>query len=151
MSEHKAETHSEQETIRLAERLALLLKPGDVITLEGDLGAGKTTFTKGVARGLGVKRNVNSPTFTIIKEYQGELPLYHMDVYRLEDSDEDIGFSEYFNGEGISIVEWAAFIKEYLPDNRLNIKITYLDEHVRLLEFRPRGDHFASVVTELIG
>ncbi|MBT2217794.1 tRNA (adenosine(37)-N6)-threonylcarbamoyltransferase complex ATPase subunit type 1 TsaE [Virgibacillus dakarensis] len=151
MSEHKAETHSEQETIRLAERLALLLKPGDVITLEGDLGAGKTTFTKGVARGLGVKRNVNSPTFTIIKEYQGELPLYHMDVYRLEDSDEDIGFSEYFNGEGISIVEWATFIKEYLPDNRLNIKITYLDEHVRLLEFRPRGDHFASVVTELIG
>lgn len=148
---HVVETHSEQETIRLAEKLTRLLKPGDVITLEGDLAAGKTTFAKGVARGLGVKRTVNSPTFTIVKEYVGELPLYHMDVYRLEDSDEDIGFSDYFNGEGISIVEWAQFIEEYLPEERLTIKMTHLDEHVRLLEFTPKGAHFESVVANLIG
>src|SRR5699024_12287107 len=94
-----------EEALRLAETLATFAQPGDVITLAGDLGAGKTTFVKGTARGLGVKRTVNSPTFTIIKEYKGKVPLYHMDVYRLEDSDEDIGISEYFNSEGISVVE----------------------------------------------
>src|SRR5699024_9340822 len=98
------QTGSEVETMKLAAKLASLLKPGDVITLEGDLGAGKTTFTKGIAHGLGVKRVVNSPTFTIIKEYSGELPLYHMDVYRLENSDEDIGFTDYFQADGISVV-----------------------------------------------
>ncbi|WP_099157754.1 tRNA (adenosine(37)-N6)-threonylcarbamoyltransferase complex ATPase subunit type 1 TsaE [Virgibacillus ndiopensis] len=151
MSEYKMETHSEKETTQIAQRLALVLKPGDVITLEGDLGAGKTTFTKGLANGLGVKRTVNSPTFTIVKEYQGELPLYHMDVYRLENSEEDIGFDEYFNGDGISVVEWAHFIESYLPENRLNINITYIDEHKRLLEFFPYGDHFKWIISELIG
>ncbi|WP_106494758.1 tRNA (adenosine(37)-N6)-threonylcarbamoyltransferase complex ATPase subunit type 1 TsaE [Lentibacillus sp. Marseille-P4043] len=151
MQENQIKTHSEQETMQLAEKLAVLLKPGDVITLEGDLGAGKTTLTKGIARGLGVTRTVNSPTFTIIKEYVGELPLYHMDVYRLEDSDEDIGFSEYFNGEGISIVEWAQFIEDFLPPEHLNINITYLDEHSRLLAFTPKGTHFELVVDQLIG
>ena len=87
-----------------------------MITLDGDLGAGKTTFTKGIAEGLGVKRTVNSPTFTIIKEYEGEsFPFYHMDVYRLENSDEDIGFDEYFNSDGVTVVEWATFIEEFLP------------------------------------
>src|SRR5699024_10014665 len=109
MKEHQIKTYAVEETTRLGERLALLVKPGDVITLEGDLGAGKTAFTKGIARGLGVKRTVSSPTFTIIKEYKGELPFYHMDVYRLEHSDEDIGFAEYFNGDGVSVVEWAQF------------------------------------------
>ncbi|MEW9676121.1 tRNA (adenosine(37)-N6)-threonylcarbamoyltransferase complex ATPase subunit type 1 TsaE [Lentibacillus sp. L22] len=151
MSNHTIETRSESETVTLAQQLAKLLMPGDVITLEGDLGAGKTAFTKGIAKGLGVKRTVNSPTFTIIKEYQGVLPLYHMDVYRLEDSDEDIGFSEYFNGEGISIVEWAQFIKEFLPPERLDISLTYLDEHSRLLAFSPYGAHFEKVVAEIIG
>ncbi|WP_188455043.1 tRNA (adenosine(37)-N6)-threonylcarbamoyltransferase complex ATPase subunit type 1 TsaE [Virgibacillus oceani] len=151
MSEYKIETYSEKETTHIAQELALLLKPGDVITLEGNLGAGKTTFTKGLASGLGVKRTVNSPTFTIVKEYHGELPLYHMDVYRLEDSDEDIGFDEYFNGDGISVVEWAHFIEPYLPDSRLNINITYVDEHKRLLEFIPYSSHFEQITQELIG
>ncbi|MFD1038628.1 tRNA (adenosine(37)-N6)-threonylcarbamoyltransferase complex ATPase subunit type 1 TsaE [Virgibacillus byunsanensis] len=151
MSVYKLKTHSYQETITIAERLAMFLKPGDVITLTGELGAGKTTFTKGIANGLGVKRNVNSPTYTIVKEYEGELPLYHMDVYRLEDSDEDIGFSEYFNGDGISVVEWAEFIEEYLPSERLNITLSSLDEKTRVLEFYPNGAHFESIITELIG
>lgn len=151
MKHYKIETRSEDETIRLAEKLASLLKPGDVITLEGDLGAGKTTFTKGIARGLGVKRVVNSPTFTIVKEYSGELPLYHMDVYRLEDSDEDIGFSDYFDGDGISVVEWAQYIKDYLPGEYLNINISYVDEHKRLIKFQPKGVHFTYVASSLVG
>ncbi|MEN1969466.1 tRNA (adenosine(37)-N6)-threonylcarbamoyltransferase complex ATPase subunit type 1 TsaE [Lentibacillus sp. N15] len=150
MSNYKIETYSETETIILAERLAKLLKPGDVITLEGDLGAGKTAFTKGVARGIGVKRTVNSPTFTIIKEYMGSIPLYHMDVYRLEDTDEDIGFSDYFNNDGICIVEWAQFIDEFLPYDRLNIRLTYLGEHARLIEFSPSGSHFEEMVAALM-
>lgn len=141
--------HSEEETIGLAKELARLLKAGDVITLEGDLGAGKTTFTKGLAQGLGVKRTVNSPTFTMIKEYKGDLPLYHMDVYRLENSEEDIGFEEYFAGDGISVVEWAQFIETFLPDERLSINITYQDAHTRLLEIVPSGQHFERVLSLL--
>ena len=80
------------------------------------MGAGKTTFTKGLAEGLGNHRNVNSPTFTIIKEYQGRLPLYHMDVYRVEDSFEDLGFEEYFKGGGVTVVEWAHLIEDQLPE-----------------------------------
>lgn len=151
MSEHQIETHTEEETKNVATRLANLLRPGDVITLEGDLGAGKTTFTKGIATGLGVKRVVNSPTYTIIKEYDGELPLYHMDVYRLEDSNEDIGFSEYFEGDGISVVEWAHFIEEYLPKERLDITIKSIDERKRRIEFYPKGSHFHWIVSSLIG
>ncbi|WP_067725001.1 tRNA (adenosine(37)-N6)-threonylcarbamoyltransferase complex ATPase subunit type 1 TsaE [Oceanobacillus damuensis] len=146
----KIQTNTEHETISLAEKLALLLKPGDVITLEGELGAGKTTFTKGLANGLGVKRNISSPTFTIIKEYEGELPLYHMDVYRLENSEEDIGFDEYFHGNGITVVEWAQFIEDYLPEERLNIRISYIDEHKRELEFTSTGTRFKWIVNELM-
>ncbi|SET77262.1 tRNA threonylcarbamoyladenosine biosynthesis protein TsaE [Oceanobacillus limi] len=149
MNQYKSNT--EEETIKLAQRLANLLKPGDVLTLEGDLGAGKTTFTKGLAQGLGVKRTVSSPTFTIIKEYEGSLPLYHMDVYRLENSDEDIGFQEYFHGSGVTVVEWAQFIEEYLPEDILNIQISYVGEHSRLIDFTPKGSHFEEVVTELLG
>lgn len=142
-------TQTTEETIRLAEELATLLRPGDVVTLEGDLGAGKTTFTKGIGSGLGVRRMINSPTFTIVKEYMGELPLYHMDVYRLEDSSEDIGFDEYFNGPGISVVEWASFIEEYLPDERLDIRLQMKDEYTRVITFYPRGTSFEKICEEL--
>lgn len=151
LNKHQIRVNSVEETTQIAEKLALLLKPGDVITLEGDLGSGKTTFTKGIAIGLGVKRTVNSPTYTIVKEYEGELPLYHMDVYRLESSDEDIGFDEYFNGNGISVVEWAHFIEEFLPVEHLNIKISQLNNHSRLLEFSPRGRHFEWITAEVVG
>src|SRR5690625_4876725 len=124
METYEIITTSVNETKKVAAILATKLKRGDVITLEGDLGAGKTTFTKGLAEGLEIKRAVTSPTFTIIKEYLGKLPLYHMDAYRLEHSDEDIGFDEYFYGDGISVVEWASFIEGYLPENRLKINIT---------------------------
>jgi len=146
---YSIETRSELQTKQLAEKLALLLKVGDVLTLEGDLGAGKTTFTKGLAQGLGVKRTVNSPTFTIVKEYPGELKLYHMDVYRLENSDEDIGFDEYFHGNGVTVIEWAHFIEEHLPEDLLNINITYIDEQTRLLQFTPKGSRYVSILNEL--
>lgn len=136
--------------MRLAAKLAIYLRPGDVITLEGELGAGKTIFTKGLASGLGVKEMVTSPTFTIIKEYAGELPLYHMDAYRLEHSEEDLGFLEYFNGEGVSVVEWAQFIEEYLPVERLNIKIAYDGEHSRVISFDGCGKGYKRIANKII-
>jgi tRNA threonylcarbamoyladenosine biosynthesis protein TsaE len=147
---YELKTNTTEGTIGVAERLAALLEPGNVITLEGDLGAGKTTFTKGLAIGLGIDRTLSSPTFTIVKEYEGRLPLYHMDVYRLENSDEDIGFEEYFNGNGITVIEWAQYIEDFLPTDRLNIMIKYLDEGSRLLIFEPSGSHYKQIVEALI-
>lgn len=148
----KIQLRSPEETKTLGERLAKLLHPGDVITLEGQLGAGKTTFTKGIASGLEVKRHITSPTFTIVKEYRGIMPLYHMDVYRLEDSLEDIGFDEYFHGNGVSVVEWAGFIEPFLPEDRLDISIHYTEkEDIREIDLNPHGAHFEQVVNELQG
>jgi len=149
-SMHQVSTKTEEETIKLASRLALLLKPGDVITLEGNLGTGKTLFTKGIASGLGINEMITSPTFTIVKEYEGDLPLFHMDVYRLEHSDEDIGFAEYFFGNGVTVVEWAKFIEDYLPSDRLNIEIEYINETSRLIVFKPSGKRYEDIIKELL-
>lgn len=140
---------TEQETKDFAAMLATLVSPGDVITLEGDLGAGKTTFTQGLAVGLGIKRNVTSPTFTIIKEYSGRMPLYHMDVYRLEYSDEDIGFDEYFYGDGVTVVEWAQFIDEFLPSKRLNINIVVIDGENRSIRCESTNEYFHPLIKQL--
>nr|WP_233129821.1 tRNA (adenosine(37)-N6)-threonylcarbamoyltransferase complex ATPase subunit type 1 TsaE [Domibacillus epiphyticus] len=129
---------------RFAAYVASLLAPGDVLLLEGDLGAGKTTFTQGLAAALGVKKNVNSPTFTIIKEYKGKYPLYHMDVYRLgQDSEEDLGFDEYFYGDGISVVEWAHYIEDQLPDEYVAITLYHTDvEGQRKVVLNIKGDRY---------
>ncbi|MGA8943266.1 MAG: tRNA (adenosine(37)-N6)-threonylcarbamoyltransferase complex ATPase subunit type 1 TsaE [Thermoactinomyces sp.] len=116
---HTVNTHHEKETKELARKIASYLKPGDVLALEGDLGAGKTTFTKGIAEGLGISDPVDSPTFTIIKEYEGELPLFHMDMYRIDSPDEELGLEEYFYGEGVCLIEWASRIKSLLPETTL--------------------------------
>lgn len=150
MSVYEIRSNSNDASQEIAARLAALVTGGDVITLEGELGAGKTTFTKGIAHGLGVKRMVTSPTFTIVKEYEGRIPLYHMDAYRLEHSEEDIGFWEYFNGEGLSVIEWATFIEDFLPSERLNIKINYIDEHSRMIQFYPYGAHYENIVRNLL-
>lgn len=102
-------SHSPEETRGLGVRLGQLLLPGDVILLQGDLGAGKTAFTQGVGAGLGVRETVNSPTFTLLKEYMGRIPLYHFDLYRIEETEElyALGFEDYFGGEGACVVEWA--------------------------------------------
>ncbi|MGB2873428.1 tRNA (adenosine(37)-N6)-threonylcarbamoyltransferase complex ATPase subunit type 1 TsaE [Psychrobacillus psychrotolerans] len=141
--------NSEQETQALAEQMAARLHAGDVLTLEGDLGAGKTTFTKSVAKGLGIKRNVNSPTFTILKQYEGRLPLNHLDVYRLANSDEDLGWDELFYGDAVSIIEWAHLIEEDLPAERLAIQILRLDENVRKFTFMPLGERYEQLCEEL--
>lgn len=133
-----------------SEKLGSLLQPGDVLALEGDLGAGKTTFTKGLAKGLNITRNVNSPTFTIIKEYHGRLPLYHMDVYRVEDSFEDLGFDEYFDGNGVTVVEWAHLVKEQLPEKLLTIYL-FLDDHdSRRLVLEPQGRRYEELCKEIM-
>lgn len=138
-----------EETHTIAKSLGNLLQKGDVILLEGDLGAGKTTFTKGIADGLNIKRNVNSPTFTIIKEYMGRIPLYHMDVYRVADSYEDLGFDEYFYGDGVTVVEWAHLIKEQLPAEYLTIYLYHEEENKRKFVFEPVGERYEVLCKEL--
>ncbi|MED1202696.1 tRNA (adenosine(37)-N6)-threonylcarbamoyltransferase complex ATPase subunit type 1 TsaE [Heyndrickxia acidicola] len=149
MKSYEFITNSPEETFEFAKRIAALLQPKDVLLLEGDLGAGKTTFTKGLAKGLGIDKTVNSPTFTIIKEYAGRLPLYHMDVYRVQDEFEDLGFDEYFEGEGVTIVEWAHLIKEQLPKDSLSINIFHLESDKRRFEIKPKGKRYELLCKEL--
>jgi len=148
----KVITHSEEETKSLAKRLADQLKPGMTLLLEGELGAGKTTFTKGIAEALGISRAVKSPTYTLIKEYtDGKLPLYHMDLYRLEDSeDEDLGLDDYFYGEGITVVEWGSFMKEDLPEEFIAVSISTSDNlNDREIKFSAQGDQYREVLERL--
>lgn len=138
-----------EETQRLAKHLAELVEAQYTITLEGDLGAGKTTFTQAFAKGLGVKRTVNSPTFTIMKQYEGRLPLNHLDVYRLADSDEDLGWDEIFYGDAVTVVEWAHLIEEDLPEERLAIEITRIDDNARKFVLKPMGAKYVQLCEEL--
>ncbi|MGF9816834.1 tRNA (adenosine(37)-N6)-threonylcarbamoyltransferase complex ATPase subunit type 1 TsaE [Brevibacillus agri] len=137
-----------EETQRFAEQLAKSLAPGDFLALEGDLGAGKTTFTQGLARGLGVRQVVNSPTFTIIKEYQGRLPLYHMDVYRVGDDPDSLGLDDYFFGEGVCVIEWASLLADYLPADRLTVYLRTAGEEARSIELCPQGERYVKLCEE---
>jgi tRNA threonylcarbamoyladenosine biosynthesis protein TsaE len=122
-------TNSPQETKLLGEKIAVLLKSGDVIAFTGELGAGKTCLIKSICAGYGVKENVSSPTFTLIQEYKGNLPVYHFDLYRLKENDLfDLGYWEYFEREGICLIEWADRAAELLPENHIKINIEYIDE-----------------------
>ena len=139
----KVTTRDESETIHVAQNLESEKFENMIICLEGDLGSGKTIFTKGFAQALGIEENITSPTFNIIKEYQtGELPLYHMDVYRLDGKVDEIGLEDYFKKGGIVIIEWADLIKDYLPEERLDIKFRILDEESRSLTFVPHGRQY---------
>ena len=120
------ETENPEETFALGQKIGRAATPGQIYTLTGDLGVGKTVFTQGVASGLGITEPVNSPTFTIVQVYEeGRLPFYHFDVYRIGDIEEmeEIGYDDYFFGEGICLIEWAELIKEILPENRISITI----------------------------
>ena len=121
----KFESFSAEETFALGKKLGEEAKPGMIYRMSGDLGVGKTVFTKGFAVGLGVTDTVNSPTFTIVQEYKGRLPFYHFDVYRIEEPEEmeEIGYEDYFYGEGVCLIEWAELIKEILPGHCKNIRI----------------------------
>jgi tRNA threonylcarbamoyladenosine biosynthesis protein TsaE len=150
MKRYELVMHSAEETMQFAAKLAQKLKEKDVIALEGDLGAGKTTFTKGLAKGLGIERTISSPTFTIVKEYKGRLPLYHMDVYRLEDTFEDLGFDEYFDGDGVTVVEWAHLIKPQLPDELLYIHLYHHGELERKIVIEPIGKRYEQLCKEIM-
>ncbi len=139
-----------EETQALAQKLAGIVEPQDTITLEGDLGAGKTTFTQAFAKGLGITRTVNSPTFTIMKQYNGRLPLNHLDVYRLEDSDEDLGWDEIFYGDAVTVVEWAHLIERDLPSERLAIEIRRVDDNARVITLMPFGERYELLCKELL-
>lgn len=120
------ETNSDKETFLLGEKLGQAATPGQIYTLVGDLGVGKTVFTQGMARGLGITEPISSPTFTIIQEYQeGRLPFYHFDVYRIGDVEEmeEIGYDDYFFGQGVCMIEWANLIEELLPDRVIQVNI----------------------------
>jgi tRNA threonylcarbamoyladenosine biosynthesis protein TsaE len=138
-----------EETIALGNRLGLLLQPNMLLTLSGDLGAGKTTFTKGIGQGLGITKVINSPTFTILKQYQGRLNLSHFDAYRLEGQDDDLGFEEIFDSDDVCVVEWANFIEDILPVNRLTIEIKKIDENIREFVFKTNSEKYAQVVEAL--
>ena len=140
--EYKITTKNEIETIELAQNFESEKFPNMIICLNGELGSGKTMFTKGIANALGINENITSPTFTIIKEYDGELPLYHMDVYRLDGNTEGIGIEEYFNKGGVVVIEWADTIKDILPKERLDIKFKVLDENKRMLILKPYGTKY---------
>ncbi|MBS5621243.1 tRNA (adenosine(37)-N6)-threonylcarbamoyltransferase complex ATPase subunit type 1 TsaE [Eubacterium sp.] len=120
------ETNSEKETFELGKNLGEQAKAGQIFCLNGDLGVGKTVFTQGFAKGLDIEENVNSPTFTIIQVYEeGRIPLYHFDVYRIGDPEEmyEIGYEEYFFGEGVCLIEWSKLIEELIPEEAINIEI----------------------------
>ncbi|MBM7365305.1 tRNA (adenosine(37)-N6)-threonylcarbamoyltransferase complex ATPase subunit type 1 TsaE [Priestia taiwanensis] len=150
MNKYEIITHTGEETMEFSKQLGEVLQAKDVIVLEGDLGAGKTTFTKGLAKGLGVKRVVSSPTFTIIKEYQGRLPLYHMDVYRVQGSEEDLGFDEYFYGDGVTVVEWAHLIESQLPEELLKISLYHVGDTTRKIVVEPIGSRYIQLCEELL-
>jgi len=135
-------SNSVKETLYFGEKLGRRLKKGDFVALIGDLGSGKTVFTKGVAEGLGVKnsRYVNSPTFVIIKEYKGKLPLYHFDLYRLDHPGmlDAENFEEYFYGDGVTVVEWADKIKGLLPKKRWEIRMSVAGEDKRKIDIKAK-------------
>ncbi len=122
---NKFETHSFEGTVEVGKNLGNILKPGDVIWLSGDLGTGKTALTNGIAKALGIDSYITSPTFNLVNEYEGLLPLYHFDVYRIADPDEmfDIGFDEYINNGGVTVIEWGEQIAEILPSDIIRVTI----------------------------
>ncbi len=148
---YKITTTSEEETIELAENIESEKFPNMVICLEGDLGSGKTLFTKGFASSMGIRENITSPTFNIIKEYDGEeMKLYHMDVYRLNDAKEDLGIEDYFKKKGITIIEWSDLIEDILPKNRLVIKIRVVGENARIFYIEPHGEKYIDLCEKVL-
>lgn len=149
---YKIISNSDMDTIELAQNIESEKFPNMVICMEGDLGSGKTLFTKAFAKSMGISENITSPTFNIIKEYDGEegYKLYHMDVYRLSESKEDIGISEYFNKGGVTIIEWVDLISDILPKDRLDIRIKIVDENKRVFYITPHGEEYEDLCERVL-
>jgi len=133
-------TTTAEETIRLGEKIARRLKPGDLVALSGELGAGKTTLVKGIAKGLGVKnyRYVNSPSFVLVKEYKGKIPLFHFDIYRLNNLKdiEDIGYEDYLARDGVIVIEWSSKMGRILPERHLNVALKIKNPNERTISVK---------------
>jgi tRNA threonylcarbamoyladenosine biosynthesis protein TsaE len=144
-------TKSPEETKKLGKELSKLVKPGDLIAFYGELGAGKTCFIQGISQELEVKGYVTSPSFTIVNEYQGRIPIYHFDLFRLDNAEEilELGYEEYFYGEGLTVIEWAEKIEQLLPKEYLKIDIKFKDRNQRTISFIPQGDRFNNFLEEL--
>lgn len=138
------ESYSYEDTIKIANEIANTLKGGEFIAMYGDLGAGKTAFVQGIAKALGITNHVTSPTFTIVNEYEGRLPLYHFDVYRIGDPEEmfEIGYDEYVDGNGVCIIEWAELIEDLFPQKYIKITILKDDE---------KGFNYRKIIVEKRG
>jgi tRNA threonylcarbamoyladenosine biosynthesis protein TsaE len=145
-------SHGIEQTRRLGAHLGKLLSPGDVVLLEGEFGSGKTTFTQGIARGLGLdSRYVNSPTFTLINEYKGgRHHLAHIDLYRLQGISDiaTLGLDDYLEGRGVTVIEWPGEAAPWLPEERLSIQFSHLNETKRTLRFYATGPHYAQLLTD---
>ena len=149
--EYKITSKSESDTIVLAQNIESEKFNGMVICLNGELGTGKTVFTKGFADALEIDEVITSPTFSIIKEYlSGEMPLYHMDMYRLEGSIKSTGILDYFDRDGIVIIEWADMIKDYLPEERLDINFKALEEETRVIKLEPHGEKYEDLCEDIL-
>lgn len=142
--------NNEDETCRLAKIISNYCEPGFLITLNGELGAGKTRFSKALGENLGIKQTITSPTFNILKCYfGGRLPLYHIDAYRLEGIKQDLGLEEYIEGEGVCLIEWSNFIDYLLPDEYLNINIFIKDDNKREFILESKGSKYDLVIKEI--
>ncbi|MDE5855995.1 MAG: tRNA (adenosine(37)-N6)-threonylcarbamoyltransferase complex ATPase subunit type 1 TsaE [Anaeroplasmataceae bacterium] len=142
-------TNSAEETIELGKKIGNLLNPSDVLLLTGDLSAGKTTLTKGIGISLGVKKIINSPTFTIVKEYKGKCPLYHLDLYRLDGLNNDFDLEDFIEGDGVCVIEWPYQVEEILPKEYLEINLKRISEFERSIEVKANGSRYEEVLKEL--
>ena len=149
--DYKYTSRNEMDTIELAQNIESEKFPNMVICLDGELGSGKTVFVKGFASALGITDTITSPTFNLVKEYlSGELPLFHMDMYRAEDNIETIGVEEYFQKNGVTMIEWSELIEDYLPDERLDIKFVILDENTRIIKLEPHGTLYEEICSSVL-
>lgn len=142
-------TNNKEETHALGALLGKKVKPGMVFLMKGDLGAGKTTLTQGIAKGLEITKNVTSPTFNILKIYKGRLPLYHIDAYRLEGVSQDLGFDEFLDDDGLTVIEWSQFMPDLIPDEYMSISISLRDGNSRQFEFEANGEAYEKLLEEI--
>jgi len=145
-------TQSREQTWRIGQMLGSRLEPGDTVCLYGDLGAGKTSLSYGIAVGLEVKdQYITSPTFAFVNEYKGRIPFYHIDLYRLKDPEEldGIGFEEYIDSDGATVIEWAERAEDELPDDRLSVYLSYVNEHSREIGFLAEGERYEKLLQDL--
>jgi tRNA threonylcarbamoyladenosine biosynthesis protein TsaE len=150
MKPFKITTHTPEQTVEIGRALGKIALPGDIYLLVGQLGAGKTCFTGGIARGLDINEYAQSPTFVIMREMQGRLPLYHMDFYRLDNIPEisDLGLDDYLYGRGVCVIEWAEKGMAVLPDDHLLISINYVSDTERAFAFMPQGARYEKLVED---